>query len=37
MKILNNNFTIKHIQNPYPIWIIDNFFKKEVLYKINLT
>ena len=35
MDIINNNLTIKKFTEPYPIWILDNFFKKEILQKIK--
>lgn len=34
MDILNKNLTIKKINYPYTIWIIDNFFNEDVISKI---
>lgn len=36
MDIINNKLTIKEITNPYPIWIVDNFFNENTLNKIKL-
>jgi len=35
MKIESGNFKVKKIKHPYPIWIIDNFFDKNVLQNIK--
>ena len=35
MDILNKESTVTYYNNPYPIWIIDNFFKNEVLDKLK--
>lgn len=35
MNILNDNLTIQKINEPYNIWIIDNFLKADVLEQIN--
>lgn len=34
MNILNSNLQIEKITNPYNIWVVDNFFKEEVLREI---
>ena len=36
MDIINNKLTINKLTNPYPVWIIDNFFNENTLNKIKL-
>lgn len=31
MNIINKNLKVKYLSNPYPIWIIDNFFNADTL------
>ena len=34
-KIINQNYSSKHIKDPYHIWIIDDFMNEEVIDKLN--
>ena len=31
MNIINKNLKVKHLSDPYPIWIVDNFFNEDTL------
>jgi len=31
MNIINKNLKVKHLSDPYPMWIIDNFFNEDTL------
>ena len=33
--MINKNLNIKLIENPYKIWIIDNFLKQNIVEDIN--